>query len=53
MLNTLKRMLREIEDAIGYAEMCDQAYTRFYFSLCKKRKALKKTIKIFEKIERN
>ncbi|MBQ7392225.1 MAG: hypothetical protein IJV73_06015 [Clostridia bacterium] len=53
MLDKLYATLREVEEAIEYAEACDHAYTRYYTSLCKARKSLLKTIKKFENAERN
>ncbi len=53
MLEKLYATLRELNEAIEYAEACDHTYTAYYKGLCKNRKSLLKTIKIFEKTERN
>ena len=52
MSESLKRILSTIEEAITYAEAQDVAYTRHYSMLCRKRRILKRTIRIFEKMER-
>ena len=52
MLERLKRILNELNEAISYAEDLDHAYTNYYFSLIRKRRAIKRAIKVFEKENR-
>lgn len=53
MLESLKRELRSIEEAIVYMEASDTACYPPYTTLLKKKKILKKTIKKLEKLEKN
>ena len=52
MLERLKQILNELDEAILYSEELDQAYTYYYLSLVHKRRAIKRAIKVFEKEER-
>ena len=52
MLERLKRILNELNEAIDYAEDLDHAYTNYYSSLIRKRRAIKRAIKVFEKENR-
>ena len=52
MLERLKQILKELEEAILYSEEIDHAYTNYYLSLVRKRRAIKRAIKAFEKEDR-
>ena len=52
MLERLKEILNELEGAISYLEDIDHAYTNYYLSLVRKRRAIKRAIKAFEKEDR-
>ena len=52
MLERLKQILKELEEAIHYAEEIDHAFTNYYLSLIRKRRAIKRAIKVFEKEKR-
>lgn len=51
MIEQLKRMLANVEEAIHYAEENDQAWHPEYTYLCKERKILVRTIKKLERLE--
>ena len=48
MLERLKQILKELDEAIHYSEELDHAYTRYYLSLLRKRSAIRRAIKAFE-----
>ena len=48
MLERLKQILKELDEAIRYTEALDHAYTKYYRSLVNKRKAIRLAIKVFE-----
>lgn len=52
MLERLKQILKELDEAIYYSEELDHAYTRYYLSLVRKRRAIRRAIKAFEKEDR-
>ena len=52
MLERLKRILNELDEAIHYSEETDHAYTRYHLSLIRKRRAIVRAIKVFEKENR-
>lgn len=52
MLERLKRILKELDEAIQYSEEVDHAYTRYHLSLIRKRRAIVRAIKAFEKENR-
>ena len=52
MLERLKQILKELEDAIHYSEELDHAYTNYYLSLLRKHRAINRAIKAFEKEDR-
>jgi hypothetical protein len=52
MLERLKQILKELDEAIRYSEDLDHAYTSYYLSLIRKRKAIVRAIKAFEKEDR-
>ena len=52
MLERLKQIVKELDEAIHYSEELDHAYTHHYLSLVRKRKAIKRAIKAFEKEDR-
>ena len=52
MQRRLVQILNELEEAIHHLEELDQAYTRYYSSLIRKRRAIKRVIKAFEKEDR-
>lgn len=52
MIEDLKRMLSDIEEAIEYAEETDIADTSYYAKLCKQRKILKRTIRQLAHIQK-
>lgn len=49
MLKQLKDMLRSLDEDIKQTELEDLAYTKYYTRLCKRRKAIAKAIKVFER----
>ena len=49
MLERLKQILKELDEAIQYSEDLDHSYTKYYHSLVRKRKAIVRAIKAFEK----
>ena len=51
-MESLKRMLKVLDEAILYCEEIDHGYTRYYLSLIRKRRAVARTIKVFEREER-
>ena len=52
MLERLKRIFNELDEAIYYLEDLGHAYTNYYLSLVRKRKAIARAIKAFEKEDR-
>ena len=48
MLERLKQILKELDGAIHYSEELDHAYTDYYLSLIRKRRAIVRAIKVFE-----
>ena len=52
MLERLKQILKELDEAIHYSEELDHAYTNHYLSLLRKRSAIRLAIKAFEKEDR-
>lgn len=52
MLEKLQQILNELDAVIEYTELLDHGYTKFYLSLIRKRKAIKRAIRAFEKEER-
>ena len=52
MLRRLKQILKELDEAIHYSEELDHAYTNYYLSLVRKRRAINRAIKAFEKEDR-
>ena len=52
MLERLKQILKELEDAIRYSEEIDHAYTNYHLSLLRKHRAINRAIKAFEKEDR-
>ena len=52
MLERLKQILNELDEAIHYSEEIDHAFSRYYLSLIRKRRAIKRAIKAFEKEDR-
>ena len=52
MLERLKQIFEELDEAIHYLEELDNAYTNYYLSLVRKRRAIKRAIKAFEKEDR-
>ena len=52
MLERLKQILEELEEAIQYNEALDHAYTKYYRSLIRKHRAIKRAVKAFEKEDR-
>ena len=52
MLERLKQILEELNEAILCSEELDHAYTNYHLSLVRKRKAIKRAIKAFEKEDR-
>ena len=52
MLERLKQILKELDEAIHYSEELDHAYTNYYLSLVRKRRAIIRAIKAFEKEDR-
>ena len=49
MLERLKQILKELDEAIHYTKELDHAYTIYYLSLERKRRAIIRAIKAFEK----
>lgn len=52
MLERLKQILKELDEAILYSEALDHGYTSYYLSLIRKRRAIVRAIKAFEKEDR-
>ena len=52
MLERLKQILKELDESIHYMEEIDHAYTHYYLSLVRKRRAVVRAIKAFEKEDR-
>ena len=52
MLERLKQILKELDEALLYSEEIDHAYTKYYLSLVRKRRAVARAIKAFEKEDR-
>ena len=52
MLERLKQILKELDEAILYSEALDHGYTNYHLSLVRKRKAIVRAIKAFEKEDR-
>ena len=52
MLERLKQILNDLDEAIHYSEEIDHAYTYHHLSLIRKRRAIKRAIKAFEKENR-
>ena len=52
MLERLKQILKELDEAISYSKALDHAYTNYYLSLIRKRRAIVRAIKAFEKEDR-
>ena len=48
MLERLKQILKELDEAIHYSEELDHAYTKYYRSLVNKRRAIRLAIRVFE-----
>ena len=48
----LKKMLNVLDEAIHYCEDIDHAHTRYYRSLIRKRRAVARAIKVFEREDR-
>ena len=52
MLERLKQILKELDEAIHYSEELDHAYTNYYLSLIRKRRAIVRAIRVFEREDR-
>lgn len=52
MLERLKQILKELDEAIKYSEALDHSYTNYYLSLVRKRRAILRAIEAFEKEDR-
>lgn len=52
MLEKLKQILEDVDEALYYSLALDHADTRNYLSLVRKRRAIKRAIKAFEKEDR-
>ena len=52
MLERLKQILKELDEAILYSEEIDHGFTYYYLSLTRKRRAIVRAIKAFEKEDR-
>ena len=52
MLERLKQILKELDEAIEYSDALDHSYTNYYLSLVRKRRAILRAIKAFEKEDR-
>ena len=52
MLEKLKQMLNELDEAIHYCEELDHAHTNCYLSLIRKRRVIRRAIKAFEREDR-
>lgn len=48
MVERLKQILKELDEAIQYCEALDHGYTTYYFSLLHKRTAIRRAIRVFE-----
>lgn len=51
-MEQLREMLKVLDEAIHYCEDIDHAYTRYYRSLIRKRRAVARTLKVFEREDR-
>ena len=51
-MEKLKQILKELDEAILYSEELDHAYTNHYLSFVRKRRAIVRAIKAFEKEDR-
>lgn len=51
-MEALKQILKVLDEAILYCEELDHAYTRYYRSLIRKRRAVARAIKVFEREDR-
>ena len=51
-MEALKQILKALDEAILYCEDLDHAYTRYYRSLLRRRRAVARAIKVFEREER-
>ena len=52
MLEKLKQILKDLDEVIRYTEDIDHAYTNYYLSLVRKRRAINRAIKAFEREDR-
>ena len=52
MLERLKQILEELDESIHYAEETDYAYNNYYLSLVRKRRAVRRAIKAFDREDR-
>ena len=52
MLEKLKQMLNELDEAIEHTYLLDHSYTKFHLALVRKRKAIKRAIREFERANR-
>ena len=52
MLEKLKQILNELDEALYYSMALGHGYTNYYLSLVRKRRAIKRAIKAFEKEDR-
>lgn len=52
MLERLKQILKELDEAILFSEEHDFAYTNYHLSLVRKRRAIKRALKVFERESR-
>lgn len=52
MLDRLIQIFKELDEDIAYNERLDHAYTEYYRSLIRKRRAIVRAIKVFEKEDR-
>lgn len=51
-MESLKQMLKVLDEAILYCEELDHAHTRYYRSLVRKRRAIVRAIKVFDREDR-
>ena len=52
MLDELKKMLSELDEAIEYSSDLGLVYTKYHYCLIVEKRAIKRTIKRIERIER-
>ena len=52
MLEKLKQILEDVDEALYYSTELDHGWTRHYLSLVRKRRAIKRAIEVFEKEDR-